>query len=112
MLDSPDEIGQRIAVLMRRAAEASRITLECHIEAARLLASMQEQHGYKGKRFAEFALEHGVSSRTDAFDILLLTEADDNVLEPHDDPYISTHRGGRSGAILSRARKNNRTSTG
>jgi hypothetical protein len=87
---SPAEIGQQLAEVMQRAADATRIALECRIEAARLLLIVQEQHGYKGKRYAEFAMANGVSSRSDAFDMLLLNEADDDVLaapEATADPY-------------------------
>lgn len=87
---SPDEIGARIAELMRRKAEASRVLLECDFEAAKLLAIMQDQHGYKGKRYAQFALAHGVATRTDAYDLLELNEAGEEVLAPPEattDPY-------------------------
>ena len=72
---------------MRRAAGATRVALECHIEAAKLLLQIAEDHGYKSKRFTKFGLAHGVGSRTDAYHLLLLTEADDDVLAAHDDPY-------------------------
>jgi hypothetical protein len=72
---TPNEIGQKLAAAMRRKAEATRIVLECDIEAANLLAQMQKQHGYRNKRFTEFALKHGVASRSDAYDLLLLCES-------------------------------------
>jgi hypothetical protein len=80
------QIGQRIDELSRTAADATRIALECHIEMARLALSVQAQHGLKGKRYVEFMMEHGGGSRTDCYDLLLLNEANDAVLEAHDDP--------------------------
>jgi hypothetical protein len=81
-------LGQKLAALMRRKAEATRIALECDIEAAKLLAQMQKQHGYRNKRYIEFVLKHGVASRSDAYDLLLLCDAEADVLEAHDDdPY-------------------------
>ena len=77
---TPAAIGQQIATLMQQAANATRIALQCRLEAAKLLSQIAEDHGYKNKRFTEFALAHGVGSRTDAYDMLLLTEADDDVL--------------------------------
>ena len=53
---TPDQIGAQLAEWMQRAADASRIALECRIEAAKLLLFMQEQHGYRSKRYVEFAL--------------------------------------------------------
>jgi hypothetical protein len=84
---SPDEIGQELDALALQEAEATRIALECRLKRAKLLLQVVEQHGYKGKQFVEFARKHGGANRTDAYDMLLLTEADDDVLAPHDDPY-------------------------
>jgi hypothetical protein len=87
---TPDEIGAQLAALMQRAAEAERIALQCHIEAARLLQTVQAQHGFKSRRYVEFALAHGVGNRTDAYDLLALNEAGDDVLtepEAAADPY-------------------------
>ena len=84
---SPNQIGQQIKTLTRKAAEASRIALECHLEIAKLLQMMVDHHGYKSKRFVEFALANGVSSRTDAYDMLLLSEADDVLTTDEADPY-------------------------
>jgi hypothetical protein len=53
---------------MRRAQDATRVALECHIEAAKLLLQIAEDHGYKNKGFTEFGLAHGVDSRTDAYE--------------------------------------------
>ena len=82
----PDEIGALIAEQMRLEADAERIALEyrikttqCRIKAARLLLQMVEQHGYKNTRYVEFAQKHGVLTRTDAYDMLVLCEADDDV---------------------------------
>lgn len=50
-----DEIGQQLAAVMQCAAEAPRVLLECHFEAVKLLRSIQEQHGYRSKRYTEFA---------------------------------------------------------
>ncbi len=52
-----------------------------------LLAAITEQLGFRGAKCVEFALAHGVPSRTDGYDRLLLREADAAILEPHDDPY-------------------------
>lgn len=95
---SPNQIGQQIKTLTRKAAEASQIALECHLEIAKLLQMMVDHHGYKSKRFVEFALANGVSSRTDAYDMLLLSEADDVLTTDEADPYRETHRGAHSGA--------------
>jgi hypothetical protein len=84
---NPTEIGQQLAAVMRRKAELSRLMLECDFEAARLLAIIQNEQGYKGKRFSEFALAHGVGSRTDAFDLLVLNEADAPPEAVADDPF-------------------------
>lgn len=84
---TPDEIGRKLDALAIREAEATRIALECRVERAKLLRQVQDEYGLKGKRYVEFAQVHHISSRTDAFDLLLLTEAGADVLEPSDDPY-------------------------
>jgi hypothetical protein len=58
-LPSPDEIAAKIESLTKRAAEAQRIVLECHLEIAKLLAIMTDHHGYKSKRFVAFATAQG-----------------------------------------------------
>ena len=53
-----------------------------------LLAAVMKQHGVKGAKYVEFALANGISTRTNAYDLLLLHEADAAILESHkDDPY-------------------------
>ena len=52
-----------------------------------LLAAVMKQHGVKGAKYVEFALANGISTRTNAYDLLLLHEADAAILESHkDDP--------------------------
>jgi hypothetical protein len=79
---SPDEIGQQCDALARQEAEATRIALECRLKRAKLLLQVVEEHGYKGRQYVEFAHKHGGASRTDAYDMLLLKEAADDVLAP------------------------------
>lgn len=87
---TPDEIGQQFDALALREAEATRIALECRVKRAKLHRQSLEQHGFKGKQYVEFVSQHGGASRTDAYDMLLLAEAADDVLAPPDaanDPY-------------------------
>ena len=87
---TPDEIGQQLDALALREAEATRIALECRVKRAKLQRQLQEQFGLKGKQYVEFVSQHGGASRTDAYDMLLLAEATDDVLAPPDaanDPY-------------------------
>ena len=66
MSNIPDKRRMRsvrsLRALMQRAAEAERIALQCHIEAARLLQTLQAQHGFKSRRYVEFALAQGRKS--------------------------------------------------
>ncbi len=87
---TPDEIGQQLDALALREAEATRIALECRVKRAKLQRQLQEQFGLKGKQYVEFVSQHGGASRTDAYDMLLLAEATDDVLAPPyaaNDPY-------------------------
>ena len=54
-----DEIGRELDALAIREVEATRIALECRVERAKLLRQVQNEHGFKGKRYIEFALVHG-----------------------------------------------------
>jgi hypothetical protein len=81
---SPDEIDQQIAALTQRAAEARRTVLECDMEVAKLLAVLNEQHGYKGRRFSDFATAYGVTTRTDAYDLVKIAEKADEVVAEHE----------------------------
>jgi hypothetical protein len=88
---TPEEIGEQIEMLARRAAEARRTVLQCDLEIAKLLALLTDQHDYKGRRFSNFALEHGVGSRTDAYDLAKLADQADEIVAEHaaatqDDP--------------------------
>jgi hypothetical protein len=88
---TPDEIAALIEAHVKRAAEAQRIVLECHLEIAKLLAILTDHHGYRSRRFVTFALAHGVPTRTDAYDLLHLAEDADKVVAHHaaatrDDP--------------------------
>jgi hypothetical protein len=64
----------------------------CQLEIAKLLLILTEYHGYRSKRFVNFALAHGVRTRTDAYDLLHLAEQADAIVAEHeaatqDDPH-------------------------
>jgi hypothetical protein len=83
-LPSLDEIGEQIAALALRAAEARRTVLKCELEIAKLLSLLTEQHGLKGRAFSGFALEHGVGSRTDAYDMVKVADDADAIIAKHE----------------------------